>query len=175
VLTTPWWKTGAEDICNQITKDVDQLETTQLDGYERFYRLAFLYDPYDYLGRIYFPAEYNVMVTENICSAGVDTVTSMIAKSKHRAVFLTDGADFTAKRQAADRGRYAEGLCKMTRLDERRPRIFKDAATFGTGILHFEIDPQGNVSHERFLPVEVRVNEQECLAAPADHLLTPEI
>lgn len=171
-----WWKVKSEDprdLLTQITQDIALLESTQLDGYERFYRLAFLYDPYDYLGRIYFPAEYNVIVTENICAAGVDTVTSMIAKAKHRAVFLTDGANFTAKRQAADRGRYAEGLCKMVRLDERRPRIFKDAATFGTGLLRFEIDKDGGITHERFLPVEVRVNEQECLSqAPRNlHLL----
>lgn len=171
-----WWKHSNEDglgLVNKITQDVDQLETTQLDGYERFYRLAFLYDPYDYLGRIYFPAEYNVMVTENICASGVDTVTSMIAKAKHRAVFLTDGGNFTAKRQAADRGRYAEGLCKSVRLDERRARIFKDAATFGTGLLRFEIDANGVITHERFLPVEVRVNEQECLSSSprAMHLL----
>jgi hypothetical protein len=166
----PWWKAKPDDLVGQITKDIDQLETTQLDGYERFYRLAFMYDPYDYLGRIYFTDEYNVMVTENICAAGVDTVTSMIAKAKHRAVFLTDGGDFTAKRQAADRGRYAEGLCKLVRLDERRPRIFKDAATFGTGLLRFEIDEAGTITHERFLPVEVRVNEQECLSQAPRHM-----
>jgi hypothetical protein len=175
-MTTPkqkWWKAEAADLCNWITRDIEEIENTQLDGYERFYRLAFMYDPYDYLGRIYFPAEYNVMVTENICAAGVDTVTSMIAKAKHRPVFLTDGADFKAKREASDRGRYAEGLCKLVRLDERRARIFKDAATFGTGLLRFEIDQDGVISHERFLPVEVRVNEQECISqAPRTlHLL----
>src|SRR6266508_3957475 len=138
-----------------------------------FRELAFRYDPYDYLGRIYFPDEYNVMVTENICAAGVDTVTSMIAKVKHRAVFLTDGGTFKEKRSAADRGRYAEALCKMVRLDERRPRVFKDAAIFGTGVLHFDIDQDGKISHERYLPIEVRVNEQECLSqAPRSmHLL----
>jgi hypothetical protein len=170
-----WWKSKGDEreLLTKITQDINQLETTQLDGYERFYRLAFLYDPYDYLGRIYYPAEYNIMVTENICAAGVDTVTSMIAKVKHRAVFMTDGADFTAKRQAADRGRYAEGMSKSVRLDERRPRIFKDAAIFGTGLLRFEIDANGVITHERFLPVEVRVNEQECISqAPRSmHLL----
>jgi hypothetical protein len=170
MLAQTWWRAKAEELCLEVTKDIGAIETLQLDGYERFYRLAFLYDPYDYLGRIYFPAEYNVMVTENICAAGVDTVTSMIAKAKHRAVFLTDGANFKAKRQAADRGRYAEGMAKSMRLDERRARIFKDAATFGTGLLRFEIDPDGVLSHERFLPVEIRVNEQECISSSPRNL-----
>jgi len=173
VNTVRWWREPQERLCTAITTEILAIESTQLDLYENYYYLAWLYDPYDYVSRSFFPYELQQQVTENVCCANVDTVTSIAARQTVRPVFLTDEGDWKTKRRAADLARYAEGLAKIMRLDECKPRIFKDAAIFGTGVRMFDLDENGEIHHERFIPIEVRVNEEECLTqAPRQlHLL----
>lgn len=168
-----WWKEPREALCDGITREINTIESTQIDIYESYYYLAWLYDPYDYVARQFMSYEYEQQVTENICCSNVDTVTSIAARQTIRPVFLTDEANWKTKRRAADLARYAEGIAKILRLDECKARMFKDAAIFGHGLRMFEIDDEGDLSHERFLPIEIRVNEEECLTqAPRQmHLL----
>lgn len=158
-----WWKETRECVAGAISREILAIESTQLDLYENYYYLAWLYDPYDYVSRSFFPYELQAQVTENICSSNVDTVTSIAARQAIRPVFLTDEADWKAKRLAADLARYTEGVVKLIRLDECKPRMFKDAAIFGHGLRMFEMDDEGEITHERFLPIEIRVSEEECL------------
>lgn len=159
-----WWQIKGDEVCSAITTETTRITDTQVDGYEKFYLLARLYDPTDPLVGNFFPTEYCVQPTENICAAHVDTVSSMIARTKVRPVFLTDEGDWATKRRANDLGRYMEGLVKQLKLHEMGPRIFKDSAIFGTGLVRFEIDKEGKLSLDRFLPTEVRVNEAECVS-----------
>lgn len=158
-----WWNAEKADVCDGISNEIQSIESTQLDLYEQYYYLAWLYDPYDYVARSFFPWELQQMITENVCSSNVDTVTSIAARQNIRPVFLTDEGDWKTKRRANDLGRYAEGIAKLIRLDECKARMFKDAAIFGTALRMFEIDAEGEITHERFLPMEIRVNEEECL------------
>ena len=168
-----WWKEPKENVADGISREINAIESTQLDIYESYYYLAWLYDPYDYVSRSFFPYELQQQVTENVCCSNVDTVTSIAARQTIRPVFLPDQGDWKTKRRAADTGRYAEGIAKLIRLDECKPRMFKDAAIFGLGLRMFDIDDNGEITHERFLPIEIRVNEEECLTqAPRQlHLL----
>lgn len=172
-LKPRWWKAKREDVAGAISEEIAATESTQLDLYENYYYLAWLYDPYDYVSRSFFPYELQAQVTENVCCSNVDTVTSIAARQTIRPVFLTDEGNWKVKRTAADLARYAEGIAKLIRLDECKPRMFKDAAIFGTAVRMFEMDAEGEITHERFLPIEVRVNEEECLTqAPRQlHLL----
>jgi hypothetical protein len=165
-----WWKADKEALCTSITTEIAAIESTQLDLYENYYYLAWLYDPYDYVSRSFFPFELQQQVTENVCCANVDTVTSIAARQSIRPVFLTDDGDWKTKRRAADLARYAEGIAKLIRLDECKPRMFKDAAIFGTGLRMFEMDDYGEIYHERFLPIEIRVSEEEALTQAPRHL-----
>jgi hypothetical protein len=169
---TRWWK-EREKVCDAISREIQSIESTQLDIYESYYYLAWLYDPYDYVARSFFPYELQQQVTENICCSNVDTVTSIAARQTIRPVFLPDEGDWKTQRRASDLARYAEGITKLIRLDECKARMFKDAAIFGHGLRMFEIDAEGEITHERFLPIEIRVNEEECLTqAPRQmHLL----
>lgn len=171
--TLRWWKHKQESLCDAISREIRAIEATQLDLFENYYYLAWLYDPYDYVSRSFFPYDLQAQVTENVCLSNVDTVTSVAAKHTIRPIFLTDEADWKTQRLAADLGRYAEGIAKLIRLDECKARMFKDAAIFGTGVRMFEIDAEGNIEHERYLPIEVRVSEEECVTqAPRQlHLL----
>lgn len=158
-----WWSATADHVAEAISQEIARIETTQLDLYENYYYLAWLYDPYDYVSRSFFPYELQAQVTENVCCSNVDTVTSIAARQTIRPVFLTDEGDWKTKRLAADLARYAEGIAKIVRLDECKARMFKDAAIFGHGLRMFEMDEEGEITHERFLPIEIRVSEEECL------------
>jgi hypothetical protein len=158
-----WWKRSREELASAITGEINTIESSQLDLYENYYYLAWLYDPYDYVSRQFFGYNLEARITENICTSNVDTVTSIAARQTIRPVFLTDEGDWSTKRLAVDLGRYAEGVAKLARLDECKARMFKDACVFGTGVRMFEMDEEGEITHERFLPIEVRVNEEECL------------
>lgn len=168
-----WWNATKEDLATAISGEINTIESTQLDLYENYYYLAWLYDPWDYVARSLFPYELQSQITENVCCSNVDTVTSVAARQTIRPVLLTDEADWKTKRVAADLARYAEGIAKQIRLDECKPRMFKDAAIFGFGVRLFDMDGEGEIEHERFIPIEVRVSEEECLTqAPRQiHLL----
>lgn len=159
-----WWKASAKDMATQVTAEINRCETAQLDQYQQYYDLALLYDPYDYVSRSFYSPDVQCHTTENVCASNVDTVTSVAARQTIRPVFLPDEGDWKTQRRAADLGRYAEGNAKAVRLDEAKPRAFKDAAVFGFGVRRFDISREGELSHERFLPVEVRVPEDECIA-----------
>ena len=172
---TPWWRAAkGADVLTAISEAISRCEIAQLDQYERLYDLALLYDPRDYVGCTFYQySDEQIEKIENVCQSNVDTVTSVAARQTIRPVFLTDEGDWKTKRRAADLARYAEGMAKAQRLDECKPRAFKDGAIFGYGIRRFDIDQNGTVTHERFLPVEVRVPEDECITqAPRQlHLL----
>jgi hypothetical protein len=170
-----WWRADkGQDVLTAISAEISRCETSQLDQYERYYELALLYDPRDPVGRAFYShIDESWEKTENVVQSNVDTVTSVAARQTIRPVFLTDEGDWKTKRRAADLARYSEGMAKAQRLDEVKPRAFKDGAIFGYGLRRFEIDQHGTITHERFPPVEVRVPEDECLTqAPRQlHLL----
>jgi len=170
-----WWRADkGQDVLTAISAEISRCETSQLDQYERFYDLALLYDPRDYVGRAFYAhTDEYFEKTENVCQSNVDTVTSVAARQTIRPVFLTDEGDWSTKRRAADLARYSEGMAKAQRLDEVKPRAFKDGAIFGYGLRRFEMDQNGTMTHERFPPTEVRVAEDECITqAPRQlHLL----
>jgi hypothetical protein len=165
-----WWNRPVEEVADAITQEIARIESTQLDLYENYYYLAWLYDPFDYVSRSFFPYELQAQVTENLCLSNVDTVTSVAARQLIRPVFLPDEGDWKTKRLAADLARYSEGIAKLIRLDECKARMFKDACIFGHGLRLFEMDEEGNVTHERFLPIEIRVSEEECMTQPPRQL-----
>jgi len=170
-----WWRAeGESELLTAITHEIARCETAQLDQYERYYDLALLYDPWDYVARAFYPyGDPQFEKIENACQSNVDTVTSVAARQTIRPVFLTDEGDWKTKRRAADLARYSEGVAKAQRLDECKPRTFKDGAIFGYGLRRFDMDQHGTISHERFPAVEVRVPEDECVTqAPRQiHLL----
>ena len=152
------------DVAAAITREIERCQVAALDTYELYFKLIFLYDPWDFAARAYFPPEeFESIVTENIIKQDVDTVTSVVARSTTRPVFLTDEGDWKTRRRAADLGRFAEGLAKLVRLDQCKARTFKDGCIFGIGLQHWEIDEDGNVTHERYIPLEVAVNQEKCL------------
>lgn len=165
-----WWNRTQDEVCDAITQEIGRIESTQLDLYENYYYLAWLYDPFDYVSRSFFPYELQAQVTENLCCSNVDTVTSVAARQLIRPVFLPDEADWKTKRLAADLARYSEGITKKVRLDECKARMFKDACIFGHGLRLFEMDEEGEIEHERFLPIEIRVSEEECMTQPPRQL-----
>ena len=162
--TTWWWDRDQGDAHQAIFEKVQAVETAQSDLYERFLRLACLYDPYESLGQRNgldgMPGR-SADVAEYVVASNVDTVAAIIAKWNGRAVFMTDDGDWSTQRQAMQLERYATGLVKKAKVHESGPRVFKDGAIMGTGIAKvFERD--GGICVERVLPDELVVDESEC-------------
>jgi hypothetical protein len=162
--TTWWWERDREDAHQAIFEKVQAVESAQADLYERFLRLACLYDPHEALGHrngVEGMPGRTADVAENVVASNVDTVAAIIAKWAGRAVFMTEDGDWSTQRQAMALERYATGLVKKAKVHETGPRVFKDGAIMGTGVAKV-FEREGAICVERVLPDEIIVDESEC-------------
>lgn len=160
-----WWNALAGDVHKKVFAYVQSVEQTQRDIYERFLKLAALYDPYETLGMTQgvddLPGR-NANVTENVVASNVDTVAAIIAKWAGRATFQTDEGDWSTQRQARTLEMYAEGLVKRARVHELGPIVFKSGAIFGTAPAKVYAGGDGQIRVERILPDELIADQNEC-------------
>jgi len=150
---------------------VGEVERQQSFIFERFYKLAALYDPYfahqsgwggtePDRNRGFGPSIGDV--SENVIASNVDTVRAIVAASEVRARFLTDDGDWTTQRNARHLEWYAEGLAKLLDLHSVSVSAFFDAALKGTGLAKAYADQSGQIVVERVLVDDIIVDESEC-------------
>jgi hypothetical protein len=143
---------------------VGEVERDQSYLFERFMRLAALYDPY--FARTYGMGHGDspgLRVEENVIASNVDTVVAAIAPSQVRPRFLTDDGDFEDKRQAARLSWYAEGIGKLLNMAPSCVEAFKDAALKGTGLVKVWPDfAAGKIRAETTLVDNIIVDEKAC-------------
>jgi hypothetical protein len=111
------------------------------------------------------PFEATKAVVRSVC----DTATALIVRSRPKASFVTDGADWETQLLAEDLDQFTVAQYQSGGLYEVAPRSFHDTTVFGTGGWKFV--PRGSgenftLSYERFLPDDIVVDEDEC----RDHL-----
>lgn len=162
----PPYKKG--ELASRVLNYVSEVERSQSYLYERFLRLACLYDPY--FARLYGGYGYGgsggddggrqMRVTENAVASNVDTVVSVVAAADVRPRILTDDGDFSTKRQAARQSWYAEALGKKLGAHQLGVEGFKDAALKGTGLAKVWPDfHTGQIRAERVLVDDIIVDE----------------
>lgn len=101
-------------------------------------------------------------ITLNIVQSMVDTAVSKITKNKPKPYFLTDAGDFTLQRKAEKLTKFAEGQFYSTKMYSLMPRVFTDAAIFGTGCL--KIFTEGSeIKAERVFIDEIKVDTIESI------------
>jgi hypothetical protein len=158
-----WWNRDRYEAYSPIFDYVIAVERRQSRLYDKFIKLAALYDPQgirsENLGR---PDASLGLVTENVIASNVDTVTAAIAATDVRARFMTDDADWTHQRMARHLEWYAEGLCALLNVDEKLRQAFKAAALKGTGLLQVYIDGFDELRVEQVQVDEIVVDEVEC-------------
>ena len=165
-----WWDADTDGVNTAVIAYVSEVERQQSFLFERFFRLAALYDPYfAHQSGWGFETQRKTSqltpegdVSENVIASNVDTVTAIVAAAEVRARFLTDDADWTMQRNARHLDWYAEGLAKLLGMHDICVTAFRDAALKGTGLAKVYVDAHGQVRVERVLVDDVIVDEGEC-------------
>lgn len=159
----PWWQADEGRVFSQVIPYVQSVESAQFDLFNRFVRLAALYDPNGNLGDL----RENVapgVVTENVIASNVDTVTAAIATVDVRARFMTDDGDWSTQRTAKMLEWYAEGLTDLLGIAAQVRRAFKDAAIKGTGIVKVYADEFEDIHVERVMVDDIVIDEREVMS-----------
>ncbi len=99
-------------------------------------------------------------VTLNVIKSMCDTVTSEITQNKPSATFLTSGGDWAQRRKAQLLDRFCQGQFYESGIYSVAPKVFKDAAVFGTGVMKI-YESEGKCKVERIFPDELVVDDRE--------------
>lgn len=154
-----WYLSERAQVSRNVFEYVCNVEEKQFDIFNRFVKLASLYDP-NATTSARGNAD-NAYVVENVVASNVDTVTAAIAATDVRAEFQTDDADWGEQRKARHLEWYAEQLAVMLDLPAKCRAAFKDAAIKGTGLLHVYADEFDTIHVERVLVDDIVVDEKE--------------
>jgi hypothetical protein len=160
-----WWTADEDKVHERVIEYVTGVEQRQFDLFDKFAKLAALYDPNEpgSRGLVSMPSGDKLsMVTENVIASNVDTVAAVISATEIRARFQTDGADWSTQRRAKHLEWYAEGLSTLLDVDEKCREAFRDAALKGTGVLKVYVDDGDEICVERVLIDDIVVDELEC-------------
>jgi hypothetical protein len=132
-----WQKLPKGEAHKLVLEHVQNVERLQFDQFDRFVKLAALYDPNSNAK----PDELTSSISENVVASNVDTVQATIATAKIRARFMTDGGDWDEQRRARQLEWYAEGLAKKHNVDAKCSIAFgKGAGVRGTGVIYVDLN-----------------------------------
>jgi hypothetical protein len=107
------------------------------------------------------PFETTKAVVRSIC----DTATALIVRTRPKASFVTDGADWETQLQAEDLDQFTVAQFEQGGLYQVAPRSFHDTTVFGTGGWKYCPSGEGedfNLCYERVLIDDIVVDEDEC-------------
>lgn len=161
-VTKQWWLAEEDEVHSLVIAYVGEVERVQSDIYERFLRLAILYDPN--AGGAMHGGTDRQQVTENVIASNVDTVHAVIAATEVRARFMTDDGDWSTQRTARHLEWYAEGIAKLLGIGQTCPRAFKDGALKGIGLAKVYADEFKRICVERTLVDDIIVDDGEVRA-----------
>lgn len=166
--TDNWWNAKRGEVSQIALSYVRSVDMAQGHLYNKFIRCAALYDMQPGPRSL---TEFG-MATDgrmhvNAIAGSVDTVSAQIATTDIRAVFDTDGADWSEQRRARHREWYAEQLAKKYCVAEKCQRGFKaGAATKGTALNKVYIDAFDEICVDSVRVDDIVVDELECRNGP---------
>ena len=155
----------------QVCQDIENRQHSIFDGHRRHARLYAGYLPQGMQWGVSAtsntrqPFETTKAIVRSIC----DTATALIVRSRPKATFVTDGADWDTQMLAEDLDQFTVAQFETGGLYNVAPRAFSDSTIFGTG--GWKYVPRGSgegfkLDYERFLIDDIVVDEDEC----RDHL-----
>jgi hypothetical protein len=176
-LEKVWWDFDSDNrkgpntlLANAVIGTVQTIERNQQSIQEGHRRHAKIYAGYlpgglkegasaNSATRVPFEATKSVIRT--VC----DTAQALIIKSRPRASFVTDGADWDVQQQAEDMDQFCLGAYQKAGIYQVAPRSFHDSTWAGTGAWTYITRGSGDdftVQAERCLISDVIVDEEEC-------------
>lgn len=170
-FNTRWWKEDKASIHKHLFRTVEMLEQKQMYRTQENIKHARLYSDLEVLGiyaGLYSATSREQTLTNrlslNIIKSCVDTVTSKIAKSKPRPMFLTDGGNWDQRNKAKKLTKYMDGQFQAMNHYEAKQDSFRDSTIFGTGAVKFYIDEIAReVKSERVVIEEILVDDAEAI------------
>lgn len=176
----PWNEAENGHVHERLFDYVQSVESAQSALFDRFVKLACLYDPYDYnagdsfsitTGSLFKGVRSDSNVQENLVARNVDSVCARLSTQETRTVFETDGGDWTQQRLARHLTWYAEGGAKLLDLDAHKSEQVKGMAIKGTGIVKIYTDFRAKkICAEKVLVDDIVVDEVECRSGPPSQM-----
>jgi len=160
-LNLKWQNTpDGEPVHTQVFGYVSEVERSQSDLFDRFNKLAFLYDSYSrsYLGD---RRAKDALVSENVIASNVDTVSAAISATEVRPRIMTDDADWSTQRRARKLEHYTSDLIRSHDVHKQARRGFKEGALKGTGLVKVYPDRFNRIQVERVLVDDIIVDNVE--------------
>lgn len=175
-LPKTWWDHDRnssslcdERLANAVCEAVQEIERNQRsihDGHQRHARIYAGYlpsglSPGSSTNHQRQPFEATRGVVRSVC----DTATSLIVRSRPKATFVTDGADWHVQQQAEDLDQFMVGAYAAGDVYPVATRVFHDSTVFGTGAWKYVTRGKGEnfkVVVERVLIDDLIVDENEC-------------
>lgn len=153
-----WADADKGSVHKRVLDYVSGVEQDQSEMFDRFVKLAALYDPNsDPAGDR--SADKIGVIAENVVASNVDTVCAAIAATDVLARFQTDGGDWATQRRAKHLEWYAEQLGAELDIGAHCRAAFKGAPVKGTGIVKVYVDAFDRIRVE---------------AVPVDDIVVPE-
>lgn len=175
VLPSPnrWWLADEELLPSAIMSQVAaiiQADRGRIDSYNTYAKLYGTFTPtfwngYQLANSGRPSAPMRDRLTYNIVQSCIDTVTSMLVQNKPKPMFLTSAGDSKIQNRAKKLDAFCYGIFYENDIYKLAPKIFRDAAVFGEGIIHCYSD-HGQIRFERVLPYEILVDYLESHYGP---------
>jgi hypothetical protein len=159
-----------EMLANKVIQTCQDIERRQMGIFDGNRRHAKLYAGYlpqsmawgvSATANVRQPFETTKAIVRSIC----DTATALIVRTRPKASFVTDGADWDTQLQAEDLDQFTVAQYEQGGLYQVAPRSFHDTTVFGTG--GWKYCPEGSgsefrLNYERVLIDDIVVDEDEC-------------
>lgn len=143
-----WYDLDEDKIAGAVQQLVIQIDLNNQDLTREWERYARMYGNYDNLaltgtgsadGNSY-DGSTNIP-SYNIIQSSVDTLTSKICPDNPKPYFITSNADYFTKLKAEKQTQFVQGVFQGANLYEKaNNQVFRDAAVYGIGGLHFHYD-----------------------------------
>lgn len=168
-----WWLADERQMPSAVMTQVAAIikaDRGRIDSYNTYAKLYGTYTPtfwngYQLANSGRPSAPMRDRLTYNIVQSCIDTLVSTVISNKPKPMFLTSAGDSKIQRRAKKLDAYCYGLFYENNLYKLAPKIFRDSAVFGEGIVHC-FSQDGQVKYERVLPYEILVDYLESHYGP---------
>lgn len=184
--TTRWWEEACADARHKAVFDAfdtlrksnharlqDNLWFARLYGARQYAALR----ARSYAGTSVFDAALDSFIdksgprlTFNLVQSVIDTKVAKLSANTPRAMFVTQGGNWSQKQAAKALTKFADGLAYETKLAAKELDCLVDEEVMGGGVMYID-DVDGKVVCERVLPDEILVDDEEAFYGEAFTLI----
>lgn len=170
-----WWNSEVTDTerHKKVIALAKQLENTSQERHQTNLRHARMYENVevesligsDYAAGIMRQAlQARGIIRMNVIAAAEDTLCAKISKNKPRPSYTTSGGQWSQQQKARRLDKFQRGSFYEMKIHKKGKKVFQDACTFGTGLMHFFYNENTDrIDCERVLPDEIFVDDNDAM------------